>query len=324
MEVVIDCSLWGERKLSPAKAEVVVAKKEDTILNHLINSRRKIDGSICLENEEPDYLLIGKKELNPELFDEFCSALWVAFFKKHYELEDEIRSMGSVVFESSNEMFFNNIHLDIITKYIRIGRYAVVRDYSNLSKILKDNSYKSYKEELLKNKLEISEVEVDKSKIDEFDTTEVRIGEIKGNHLAIENNLNKDEFKVIDSFNKKDENKDFSIGNLDDIDYSKMILVKNDMKPINIERQIRVFKFGAERVKIVETEDDIIAFLRKRTVSGKVDLSIFNKNYIKRHINQLDITKLQSQYKNSLDKNNSSISDKSLRAVVREVYNSLI
>lgn len=381
MTMTIDCSLWREQLLSPSKATIVVAKKEDTILNHLMNVRRKLDGSVCLENEEPDYLLIGKKELNPELLKEFYSLLWLSFFKKNYELEDEIRSMGNIVFESSNEIFFDNIHLDIITKYIRVGRYAVLRDCANLREILKDDSsYKSYKEELLKNQpkisdssqcksemnnsyttepvidnspvekehvesdreTQVSEVQLEKVKVDEIeignikdhkiestnlddnkvdtdkvDTDKVEDTKIINNEVDIKTNevdieSNKKEIKLVEDYNNEH------------IDYSKMVIVKKDMKPVDIKRQVRIFKFGDESLKIVETEDNIVAFLRKRTVSGKTELSIFNKDYIQRYINELDVLELQSQYKRELDKNNLAISDKSVRAIVREIYNNLI
>lgn len=269
---ILDCSINGYEKLSPLIATVKLYGKELTIAEHVESCIKKM----TIDNKEYAYLEIGGKEINPNLLPQFHSALWVKFFDSNPKIEEFIRKNKIRDFESTDQVFFDNIHLDIITKFIRIGRYAVVRDFKELKSILANESHVSYKK-----------IIVEEHKVDEESLIEVKA---------------KKKPEIISKLKLNPE--------------SSISLMKIN-KPMNPDKVIRIFSFKNEKFKIVEKESKIMAFKVKRSNVSKVPVSIFDISKLK----NMPLSTIQSSYSTIIDKNNFDISQKSLRAITKEVYN---
>ena len=95
------------------------------------------------------------------------------------------------------------------------------------------------------------------------------------------------------------------------------ISIINRAKPVKPEKLIRVFNFGREKFKIVESNSKIMAFKVKRSNYSIIPVSIFEKNNLK----NISLSTIHSTYQNILDKSNYEISPKSIKAISKEVYN---
>ncbi|MBQ3422893.1 MAG: hypothetical protein IJH34_14835, partial [Romboutsia sp.] len=269
----LDCSINGESSLSPKKAMVTLLKETKSIEEHLNFCRRKIDGSICEKNENADYIVIGKKDFEPRFFEQFQSALWVSYFNKNENIENNIRKQNFTDFISTDEEIYGDYHLEIIKKYIKMGRFAVRRDYAELRELLSKDSvtYSSYKEKL-------------------FDTKKVKANEINDLSNSVELNTSKDKEVVISEYeveikkiatkedaklkveNKKTEH--------DILDKNPISIIENK-KPVNPDKVLKIFKYGNENYKIIKKNSFIIAFSTKRTYMDKIPLSVFNTMTLK-------------------------------------------
>ena len=275
----IDCSLKGYKQLSPLFARVKLYGKDLTIKEYLDSCQQ----SISINNTTCNYLSFADKELDPKFLFQIHCALWVKYFDTNPNVEKFIRDNGIRTFISDDDVFYNNEHLDIITKFIRIGRYAVVRDFKELKEVLADENYFSYKDKI-----------VDLSNLD---TTSKMPGIISSS-----------------KYNAEVQNK-ASIEKSNRLEDS--ISVINRAKPINPEKVIRVFNFGREKFKIVENNSKIMAFKVKRSNYSVIPVSIFEKNNLK----NVSLNTINSTYQNILDKSNYEISQKSIKAISKEVYN---
>lgn len=275
----IDCSLKGYKQLSPLFARVKLYGKDLTIKEHLDLCQQ----SMIVNNTTYSYLSFANKELDPKFLFQIHCALWVKYFDVNPSIEKFIRDNGIRTFISEDEAFYNNEHLDIITKFIRIGRYAVVRDFKELKEVLSNDNYSSYKNEMINTLNSSTTFKISNT----IDSSKCNV-EIK-NRTPIKNS------NVLEG----------------------SISIMNRAKPIKPEKLIRVFNFGREKFKIVENNSKIMAFKVKRSNYSVIPVSIFEKNNLK----NVSLNTIHSTYQNILDKSNYEISQKSIKAISKEVYN---
>lgn len=279
----IDCSINGFKELSPEVATVKLYGENLTIEEHILKTKKEI----LINNKSYNYITIDKKDLDFKFLEQYYSALWVKYFDNNPDLVDKIRKMENKEFYSSKASVLDNIHIDIISKFFKVGRYIVVRDYKELRDVLGNSNMWNHKDYL-----------ISKHKKDFNKSTFIN-----------KHKLSTLPKKSLNTINNK---------NLQDLTISReAILYKNTIKPTSTDETIRLFKHNQEKFKIVKKDSKIMAFKIKRSNSNYSEISIFDINKLK----NISLNNIENEYLKILKDKQQDISRKSIKTIALEVYN---